>query len=319
MENLISIIVPIYNTEKLLPRCIDSILSQSYPNFELLLVNDGSKDNSLNICNEYAAKDCRIRVFDKPNGGVSSARNIGIEKAIGEYLMFIDADDWLETNVIENCYPYLGKYDIVKFSGRCLWPNDAVNDLHIGNPSTIEDIKKDIILRDTIVAPFCNLTRKEIFHKYDIRFSENFQVGEDWLVSAQVATHIKSFKFLPDVCGYNYDKTFEGSCTNNMTIYKRVQQYDVLDQINNIFEHKYKKEYCKTKIILTLELLYGIKRSCAAQWLSERDNISEILSFKDIILTRDLQWIHKRRLIQLLCRVYFKKMRRFILSDICKK
>ena len=82
MENLISIIVPIYNTEKLLPRCIDSILSQSYPNFELLLINDGSKDNSLNICNEYAAKDCRIRVFDKPNGGVSSARNIGIEKAI---------------------------------------------------------------------------------------------------------------------------------------------------------------------------------------------------------------------------------------------
>ena len=89
----ISIIVPVYNVEQYLRRCIDSILNQSFADFELLLIDDGSKDKSGAICDEYAAKDSRIRVFHKENGGVSSARNIGLENARGEWLSFIDGDD----------------------------------------------------------------------------------------------------------------------------------------------------------------------------------------------------------------------------------
>ena len=92
----ISVIVPVYNAEKYLQRCIDSILNQTFPNFELLLIDDGSKDQSGEICDEYAKKDSRVKVFHKENGGVSSARNVGIDNAVGEYICFCDSDDWVE-------------------------------------------------------------------------------------------------------------------------------------------------------------------------------------------------------------------------------
>lgn len=95
MEPLVSIIVPIYNAEKALNRCIDSILAQDYRNFELILMDDGSKDRSPQICDEYAAKDPRIRVIHKPNSGVSATRNAALDIARGEYIQFLDSDDWI--------------------------------------------------------------------------------------------------------------------------------------------------------------------------------------------------------------------------------
>ena len=97
----ISVIVPVYNTEQYLHRCIDSILAQTFPDFELLLIDDGSKDNSGRICDEYAAKDSRIRVFHKENGGVSSARNLGLDTAQGEWIAFVDSDDWLKDRYLD--------------------------------------------------------------------------------------------------------------------------------------------------------------------------------------------------------------------------
>lgn len=95
-EPLLSVIVPVYNVEAYLPRCLDSILSQSYQNLEVLLVDDGSKDGSGRACDEYAARDSRVRVLHKENGGLSSARNAGLDMAKGEYLTFVDSDDWIE-------------------------------------------------------------------------------------------------------------------------------------------------------------------------------------------------------------------------------
>ena len=95
MNPKISVIVPVYNAEKYLPRCIDSVLTQIFTDFELLLIDDGSIDESGKICNEYADNDKRIRVFHKENGGVSSARNVGLDKAIGEWITFLDSDDSL--------------------------------------------------------------------------------------------------------------------------------------------------------------------------------------------------------------------------------
>lgn len=94
-DRLYSIIVPVYNAEKTLRRCIDSILAQTYPNFELILVDDGSKDSSATIIDEYASKDSRIIPIHQPNGGVSSARNAGLDNAYGDYVVFIDADDYI--------------------------------------------------------------------------------------------------------------------------------------------------------------------------------------------------------------------------------
>ena len=98
---MISVIVPIYKFEKYLKRCVDSLLAQSYSDFELILVDDGSPDNCGSICEEYAAKDKRIRVIHKENGGLSDARNAGLRIAKGEYVAFVDSDDWVATNYLE--------------------------------------------------------------------------------------------------------------------------------------------------------------------------------------------------------------------------
>lgn len=99
MNNIISVIIPVYNAEKYLVRCVNSVLSQTYENIELVLVNDGSKDNSLKICKKLQSEDTRIKVIDKENEGASVARNVGLDAATGDYIMFIDADDWIEENM----------------------------------------------------------------------------------------------------------------------------------------------------------------------------------------------------------------------------
>lgn len=101
MNNLISIIVPIYKVEKYLNRCIDSIINQTYKNIEIILIDDGSPDNCGVICDEYARKDIRIKVIHKKNGGLSEARNYGIEASIGEYIIFVDSDDYISNNMCE--------------------------------------------------------------------------------------------------------------------------------------------------------------------------------------------------------------------------
>lgn len=114
--SLISIIVPIYNVEKYIFKCVDSIINQTYKNIEIILVDDGSTDNSGTICDEYEKKDNRIKVIHKKNGGLSDARNVGIDKAKGDYLVFVDSDDWVSDKMIEYLYNNACKYkaDIVQ-------------------------------------------------------------------------------------------------------------------------------------------------------------------------------------------------------------
>ena len=119
-EYLISIIVPVYNVEPFISECINSILIQSYKNFELILVNDGSTDNSPTICEQYASKDKRIKVIHKANGGLSDARNWGLKFSSGEYVVFLDSDDyWNDCDALFSLYSLLNKYsevDVVFFS-----------------------------------------------------------------------------------------------------------------------------------------------------------------------------------------------------------
>ena len=108
---LISVIVPIFNVEEYLPKCVDSILSQSYDNLEVILVDDGSPDGCPDMCEEYRRRDTRVRVIHKENGGLSDARNVGMDIALGEYIFFLDSDDWLLPEGIETLYVMAEKYD----------------------------------------------------------------------------------------------------------------------------------------------------------------------------------------------------------------
>lgn len=121
MEHLISVIVPIYNVEKYLRKCVDSIINQTYKNLEIILVDDGSPDNCPKICDEYAKQDIRIKVIHKENGGLSDARNAGMKVARGEYISFIDSDDWIKPEMIEGMYNRMieDKSDLV--SSGVIW------------------------------------------------------------------------------------------------------------------------------------------------------------------------------------------------------
>ena len=103
-EKLVSVIVAVYNIEEYLPRCIDSILAQTYRNLEIILVDDGSTDSSGGICDDYAQKDRRIKVIHKKNGGLSDARNAGLDKVSGDYIGFVDGDDWIDEDMYRAMY-----------------------------------------------------------------------------------------------------------------------------------------------------------------------------------------------------------------------
>lgn len=141
----ISIIVPIYNVEAVLVNCINSIINQTYSNLEIILVDDGSKDNSGKICEDFSRKDDRIKVYHKPNGGLSDARNYGLDRATGEYISFVDADDY----IISNFYEYL--VDLMK----------RERDIDIAQASFVR-IDIDDIERCEEILKDCNLKTKEI-------------------------------------------------------------------------------------------------------------------------------------------------------------
>lgn len=128
MENpLVSVIIPVYKVEKYLDKCVKSVLSQTYQNLEVILVDDGSPDGCPRLCDEYELKDQRVRTIHKPNGGLSDARNIGMKSSTGECLLFVDSDDWIENNLVEMAIHAMSEYrvDIVSFSANVI-ENDVI-------------------------------------------------------------------------------------------------------------------------------------------------------------------------------------------------
>ena len=133
MEDLITVIVPVYKVEKYIRRCIESIINQTYRNLEIILVDDGSPDDCGKICDEYAKKDNRIKVIHKENGGLSDARNKALDLANGKYVIFVDSDDYIEKNAIGYLYKLIQKYN---------------TDIAIGLVNSIYDGEKNSILKN---------------------------------------------------------------------------------------------------------------------------------------------------------------------------
>lgn len=144
MNSLISVIIPIYNVEKYLDRCVDSIINQTYKNLEIILVDDGSPDNCPKMCDDYAEKDSRIRVVHKKNGGLSDARNVGMEVATGEYVSFIDSDDYISLDFYETLLQTMidNDSDIVECSVVKFYENEKFDeysdDLKVTNYETVD-------------------------------------------------------------------------------------------------------------------------------------------------------------------------------------
>jgi glycosyltransferase involved in cell wall biosynthesis len=217
-EPLISIIVPIYNVEKYLSQCLSSILSQTYSKFEILLVDDGSTDGSGNICDNYLGVDDRIRVFHKKNGGVSSARNYGIDNADGKYVCFIDADDWVNSKFLETFVKYIDEGADLYIQGYI----DRDNILRIPSYSTlrgIEEICNGIykLEEQMILGLIWNkLYRLDLIREYFIRFDEQVSIGEDMIFILSYIWYSRILVTIP-VAYYNYENRYGSACSNDFS------------------------------------------------------------------------------------------------------
>lgn len=210
---LISLIIPIYNSEKYLFRCLDSILSQSFTDFEVLLIDDGSTDKSGDICDNYTKKDFRIKVFHKKNGGVSSARNLGLDNAIGEYVTFIDSDDWIDKDFLNNLFITANfRADLVV--GEIQY-NNKYNTVVTDNSIVIID--KLMYLKNLFISGFtsvCNIMFKRTFVKnINLRF-EPIRYSEDFIFSIKAICLAEQIVYVRDAI-YHYDRTNESSALHN--------------------------------------------------------------------------------------------------------
>lgn len=214
----ISVIVPVYNVEQYLHRCIDSILAQTFTDFELLLINDGSTDKSGKICDEYAKKDKRIRVFHKENGGVSSARNVGLDNAKGEWVTFVDSDDWVEINYFSDLMKDNYIADLTYFGCRFCFENDSYtiyipNEFYSQDKETIEKqlgwLKNNPQKVDYLGFTWNKLFNRNIILKNHIAFTENLTLREDEVFTLMYARNIASLR-VKAISLYNYRTSYTG-------------------------------------------------------------------------------------------------------------
>lgn len=211
---LFSIIAPVYNVEKYLDRCINSVLSQTYSDFEFILVDDGSTDASGSICDEYARKDQRICVFHKPNEGVSSARNLGLKQAQGEWIVFVDSDDTLEHDalyVISSIIISKKSFDLLVFNTHTILPSGEL--LSSDNNLNEERFFDEISLHDQLLPYACRSSsfvnplwnkvyNKSVIDKNMLCFSSRVR-GEDWLFNIQYLQCVGSIMSIKAYL-YNY-------------------------------------------------------------------------------------------------------------------
>lgn len=208
MKSIISIIVPVYQAERYLSRCLDSILTQTFTNFEVILVNDGSKDNSGKICDLYAENDNRFHVIHKKNEGVSIARQTGLDSSIGKYVIHADSDDWVEPDWLAVLYEKIEaeQADIVMCDFERIYTNKKVHYVQCPTSLQNEDILDDMLKQKIWGCTWNKLIRKDCFNRYDVSFHPQMNLWEDLYVMCLLIAHGAKVSYVPKAL-YHYDST----------------------------------------------------------------------------------------------------------------
>ena len=227
INDKVSIIVPVYNAEKYLGYTITSILKQTYQNIEIILVNDGSKDDSLIICQNYAAIDDRIKVLDIPNGGVSNARNCGIESSTGKYIQFVDSDDVIAENMTERLVETMCVYEadmvicgmryMVLEGNRPVSSNDWLpqylgKECVLSREKFVGDFSRILLYTVLLEGPCNKLYKREYFENYGFRFPLDKELGEDFLLNLQYFGKLERIVFISDVLYLQWGKNSLTTC-----------------------------------------------------------------------------------------------------------
>lgn len=318
---MISIIVPIYNSSKYLRRCLDSILIQTFLDYELILINDGSTDNSGQICDDYAKQDERIKVFHKINEGVSAARNLGISKALGEWICFVDSDDVVYSNYLEDFQSkdVVENVDII-IQGLVKKYDDSEHLLHFENQVIKGDnyykLFEELKIFDYGYA-VAKLFKTNIIRDNDLSFPKNISLAEDLLF---LLTYIHYCKTLHFVDKENYIYFIQEGTLSN-TKKKPIEYFNRYFQYKNILKQFYKpvfnqlahKQYQSlgqslgAALYVSIESLYGnyaLPRKQRLMYLKKIDNEDlELLNYhnykKQNLIFRVIMKFSKMKITQL--------------------
>lgn len=272
---LFSIIIPVYNTEKYLERCLDSILQQTFDDYELILVDDGSKDSSSEICDRYTQKNQRIRVIHKENGGVSSARNMGIELMRGEYVWFVDSDDYIEPGSL------LELAEKIKFSRK---------DLYVFNKN--ENAEEEMINLDEFMKKYYftyklgfelwnKLYATSIIKKNNLKFDEEEKIGEDLLFNINYYSCMGNRISFISRNFYYYDIR-QGSAMNTQSKQRLVQQMRLYDKVSFVLNDKLSQT--SLQMLFLLHIISGISQArLGGMTAKEFSNMLDYKKYREVI------------------------------------
>lgn len=274
----ISIIVPVYNVEKYLSKCIDSLIQQTFKSYEIILVNDGSQDNSGRICDKYRLLDSRITVIHKENGGLSSARNAGLGVAKGEYIAFVDSDDWVNSDMYEVLYNYGKEYnaDIVQCGYKIVFNENEVNNNIIKDEvefyNNIEAIQK-IYSEDNVefTVSWNKIYKSELFK--EIRFP-NGKIHEDEYTTYKLM--FKCEKIVRVKGEYYYYRQVPESIMNSKYNKKRLDILDALEERSEYFKGIDRQLYLKTIDQYCYKII-----QCYSLYKSNNDDNITLLAIKN--------------------------------------
>ncbi len=291
---LVSIVIPIYNVEKYLEQCIISILEQSYNKIEVLLIDDGSTDKSKDICDMFERKDIRVHAYHKSNGGLSDARNYGMTKCNGKYVMFVDGDDWLDKETVSESLEFAerNELDIVFFTYKKEYENQTV-DVHVYEGNMICDKQEDLLRKrlfgsqkqelkhpeyaDSLCSACMKMYRKSILDKSKVLFQPINVIGsyEDGLFNLQLMKYTDKTGYL-DKTFYHYRKTNTSSLTSTYKS-RLVEQWNTLFGLidESIIEEKLDSEYReRLENRITLSLIgIGLNELCSTKKITDKKKI----------------------------------------------
>lgn len=296
--DIVSVIVPVYNVEKYLPRCLDSILAQTLKNIEIICVNDGSTDGSFQILNQYATKDKRIHIINKKNGGLSSARNVGIENAHCPYIYFIDSDDWIAFETLEKAVAKMtGIIDFVSFGANII--NEGIKEddnglvisrqYHKIKIAGQKNVSEDIIKRSTYTV-WNKLFKKDIINQYNIKFAEG-RLFEDNDFTIMYMMHSRCGYFLDEYL-YNYSQR-SGSIMERVRAKQCDKTADNLYIFDNLYQHCKKYNLLdKYKGVLAVRYSIHLKSAYKFAPYKMKENIKQVARQLAVSYQKDIFWNH---------------------------
>ncbi len=326
-ETLISIIIPAYNVEKTISKCLDSILNQTHNDLEIIIIDDGSVDTTFEICNKYSSKDKRVNVFKIKNHGVSFARNLGLSKSTGNYICFIDSDDIVHPQFCELLYKNIIKKDIDMASCNyqlinCYEISELTKKIEVNRT---EIIKKDEIIRalfDKYKGFIYNkIYKKSTINDNKIQFQENVAMCEDLLFNYAYLSYCNSVAYIPDSMYYYCQSS--NSSSNNI---KNKKWFSCLEVYRTLYDNSFKYNPRVKDLILInfIYMIYEAKFRCKILKLDDKKVFSKYLidaekiikyNYKKLLLSHNIKLKQKIKLMLLVLfgssvyKIIYKKRR----------